>query len=242
MAVRKRLRRKDPPRTAPLRDFSTLYRRPDRPKTGAAAANSPPPRETPTAALNKGPLAEGVELAYQVIEKHIVDGRRTAEQLNKHSYGTRVGTDSVQDLLERMIRFQSEILPLWVEALGTIVKIDPSENGHSAVRGAAAASNGASNKGQTAVSIELRSKRPVEVSLELGDHTHGLRLITRGLHSVDSRKAPLTDIRFRPNPAKGCSTLRIRIPDKQPIGTYSGIIVDRETGDPRGTLSVRVAQ
>ena len=143
MAVRKRLRRKDPARTAPLRDFSTLYRRPDRLKTGAAAANSPPPRETPTAAPNKGPLAEGVELAYQVIEKHIVDGRRTAEQFNKHSYGTRVGTDSVLDLLERMIRFQSEILPLWVEALGTIVKIDPSENGHSAVRGAAAFSRGA---------------------------------------------------------------------------------------------------
>jgi hypothetical protein len=241
MSARKRLRRDDPVRTAPLRDFANLYRRPDQSKFVDGALNSASAHKAPRAASKRGPLAEGVELAYRVIEKHIVEGRRTAEQLNKESYGARTGADTVQNLLERMIRFQSEILPLWVEALGTIVKVDPTPAGHSTARNSAAGSNnGASNHGRTAVSIEVKSKRPVEVSLELGDHTNGSRLMTHGLRAVDPRKTPLTDVKFRPNRTKGCSTLSLRIPDKQPAGTYSGIVVDRATGDPRGTLRVRV--
>jgi hypothetical protein len=32
--------------------------------------------------------------------------------------------------------------------------------------------------------------------------------------------------------------LRVRVPDDQPPGVYNGIILDRSTGRPRGTVSL----
>jgi hypothetical protein len=40
--------------------------------------------------------------------------------------------------------------------------------------------------------------------------------------------------------AEGAVNVRLCIPQGQPPGHYAGLVVDRDTGDPLGTLSVRV--
>src|ERR1700719_2691832 len=126
MSDRKRLHRGDPMRVGPIRDFSRLYSRPN-PVNGAHSAK-PAPSESPRKA-GSGPLAQGVELAYSVIEKYIAEGQQTAESVSRQPYSTRVMSDTLQDVLERMLRLQAEILPLWIETLATLVKIDPARNG-----------------------------------------------------------------------------------------------------------------
>jgi hypothetical protein len=51
----------------------------------------------------------------------------------------------------------------------------------------------------------------------------------------------LKDISLVPDEVAGRVKLRLRIPESQPSGTYSGVIVNRENGEARGTLSVRIA-
>ena len=237
MKDRKRLHRADPARTAPVRNFSKLYSSNSVNGSGPAKAAQPDaPRD---AAII--PPADGVELAYSVIDKHIADGRRAAEGLSNQAYTTRVPGDNLQVLVERMLRFQSEMIPLWIETLATLVKVDPSRNGHAPGTDARPQSNGGPNGETMAVSIEVVSLRPVQVSVELRPNSESQSLVALGLSSVDQTKPVLKDISLGPDEVVGRVKLRLRIPESQPPGTYSGVIVNRETGETRGTLSIRIA-
>jgi hypothetical protein len=122
MSDRKRLHRADPARIAPVRNFSKLYSGSD----SADGANPAKPAQSGASrkVRSAGPLAEGVELAYSVIDKYVAEGRRTAEGISDKPYTTRAPNDNLQDILERILRFQSEVLPLWIETLATLVKVD----------------------------------------------------------------------------------------------------------------------
>jgi hypothetical protein len=65
--------------------------------------------------------------------------------------------------------------------------------------------------------------------------------MTHGLRAVDPGKPPLTEVAFIAAQGHGPPTLRILVPDDQPPGIYSGVIVDRESGETRGTLTVGIA-
>jgi hypothetical protein len=238
MSDRKRLHRGDPVRVGPIRDFSKLYSRPD------SASGPHPTKPMPSDAPRKaggGPLAEGVEVAYSVIDKYIAEGRRTAEGFSSQPYSTRATNDNLQEVLERLLRFQTEMLPLWIETLATLVKVDPSRNGHSSAPDTRPHTNGGQKVETMAVSIEVVSVRPVQVSVELRPNSDAKSLVSLGLHAVDSSKPALSDISLAPDEVPDRIKLRLRIPESQPAGTYSGVIVNRESGEARGTLSIRIA-
>jgi hypothetical protein len=239
VSERERLHRPDPVRTAPLRSFSNLYRRPDA-SNGRVTRDDRASAEQAGPVAGGGPLADGVELAYRVIERYVSEGRRTAEQFNSEPYSMRSATDGAQELLERMLRFQSEMLPMWLEAMRSMLGADTSPPSYTPGSRAKASTNGAAKEGSTAVSIELISARPVRVSLELREHSETMPLVSLGLRAVDPDRPMLTDISFVPEDNGDGRRLRIRIPDGQPPGVYSGVIVNRDTGEARGTLGVRL--
>ena len=164
MSDRKRLHRGDPARVGPIRDFSKLYSRAD---SANGTHPAKPVRSDAPRKAGGGPLAEGVELAYSVIEKYIAEGRRTAEGFSSQPYPTRATNDNLQEVLERLLRFQTEMLPLWIETLATLVKVDPSRNGHAPAPDTWPHPNGVQKADTMAVSIEVVSVRPVQVSVEL---------------------------------------------------------------------------
>jgi hypothetical protein len=47
-----------------------------------------------------------------VIEKHLTNGQRSAEQLNSKPYGTRPTNDGLQELVDQFLRYQAEMIPL----------------------------------------------------------------------------------------------------------------------------------
>lgn len=239
MSGRKRLHREDPARIAPVRNFSNLYHPTD--STNGANADKPPASGAPRKAVGGGPLAKGVELAYSVIEKYIAEGRRTAEGFSSQPYTTRTGNDNLQEILERVVRFQAEILPLWIETLATLVEVDPTRKDDKAAPAARPNPNGRHSAETMAVSIDVVSLRPVQVSVELRSNSEARSLVALGLSAIDSSKPPLTNIGIVPDEILGRVKLRIRIPDGQPSGAYSGVIVNRDSGETRGTLSIRIA-
>ena len=239
MSDRKRLHRADPARIAPVRNFSKLYSRPD--SVNGTNPSKPAQAEAPRKVRSAGPLAEGVELAYSDIDKYIAERRQTAEALSNQPYTTRPPNDNLQDIVERMLRFQSEILPLWIDTLATLVKVDPSRNGSAAAPEGWPGSNGSPKSETIPVSIEVISLRPVQVSVELRPNSEAQSLVALGLNAVDPGKPVLTDITLGPDEIPGRIKLRLPIPENQPPGTYSGVIVNRDSGETRGTLSIRIA-
>jgi hypothetical protein len=234
------LRREDPERTGPIRNFSGLYQ---------SSANGNSDKASDRAGSNRNEMEteksheEGVGLAYRVIEKHINEGKKNAEQFNSRPYNATTLTDGLQEVLERTIRSQMELLPMWINALNTAIRLDPARTGYPPgfqPFPPRAEANGTAAKTLKGITIEVASARPVQASIQLQEGVESSSLRTYGLHTLDQNKPPLMNIVFAP--MDGTIKVGILIPDGQPAGLYSGVIVDSRTGEARGTLSVAVAE
>lgn len=231
------LRREDPERTGPIRNFSGLYQsgaHGNSNKASERAGNNGKEMET------EKPPDEGVGLAYRVIEKHINEGKKNAEQFNSKPYTATTLTDGLQEVLERTIRSQMELLPMWINALNSAIRVDPARMGYPPGSPPSAEPNGTAAKTLKGITIEVASARPVQASIQLQEGVESSSLRTYGLHALDQNKPPLVNIVFAP--MDGTIKVGISIPDGQPAGLYSGVIVDSGTGEARGTLSVAVAE
>jgi hypothetical protein len=237
MGDNERFHREDPERGGPVRDFSGLYQGPG----SDSKSGEPPGSPSNAAGGDQGPAPQGgVGLAYSVIEKHISDGKRSAGQFNNKPYHTSTMTDGLQETLERTIRSQVELIPLWIEALGSAVKVYSPRMPYPPGSVANAEANGVSKRASSEISIEVASLRPVRVSIHFSGSAE-TRPAVMLRHGIDETKPVLTDISFVFDASSGAMIVRILIPDSQPPGVYSGVIVGRETGEPLGTLSVRIA-
>jgi hypothetical protein len=100
--------------------------------------------------------------------------------------------------------------------------------------------NGATANGTMAITLEVISTRPTQVMLDLHPQSGKLPLTTHGLRAVDPEKRPLTDITFVSSADHSPICLRIRIPDVQPPDVYSGLVVEKATNLPKGSLTVKI--
>ena len=245
-----RLHRPHPERTAPMRNFSNLYRRPSE---GAEERMEPEgnfwrPGDGFGTPPNAGPqwaeaLTGGVQLAYQVIERYITEGRRTAERLAQQPYNMRAFGGNFQQVAELMLRYSTEMMPIWFEMLRVLV-----DSGTQYSQGMQTAPpqepprEESSQRGTLPISLEIASKLPIRVQFDLKPGADLRQLAVLGLRSLDSTKPELTGVTLVPPSNGGPPGLRVKIPDDQPSGTYLGIIADRNTSESRGTLTITVVE
>jgi hypothetical protein len=227
---RKRLSRPKLARTAPIRDFSTIVQREDSPS---------PKRADATSAVNgsfSDTVAHGARLGYSVIQEQIREGRRVAQQLSQISLAGEHGGNEIGRLIQRMLNFSTDFGALLVEVTeamlrapnGGDVRPERSHDGETATH----AHNGTSSQ----ISVEIEARGRSRVTLDLGANASTNNLAVPALYSLDGDSAPLTQISFAPH------ALRVTIPDDQPAGTYTGVVVDPKTNEPRGTLSVQLTR
>ena len=240
MSKRKRPHRKDPARSGPIRNFADLYRQPDRANGNQNSEGGTSTAQTRSKVPGSEQLSEGVGLAYRVIEKYISDGRTAAQQLSPQSYRGGTPTQPLQQLVDRMLRYQAEMLPLWLDLFGSLSRVDSFRAGPPTPPKVRATNNHAAASSGN-VSIEVTSRRPVEVSVDVDNDSTMAALVTPGLYALDQRKPGLTDVRFVPGNGRKRGKLSIKIKDRQPAGSYSGVMVDPRSGETRGILSVRIA-
>ncbi len=245
-----RLRREDPGRTAPLRQWSNLYRRPD--SWGAQEFSPQDWAENGGMAddASDAAVSHGVKLGYRVVEEHIRQGRRVAQQLNPRPYGAGSARDDIGELFGRIIRSYTDLGSLWTdlfnafatnpEFLNSLLRVvSPPVSSPSNGNRKPASPEPAS--GSMSVSVEIISTRPSQVTVDLHPNAHVQTLGTSGLYAAEPNKPPLTDITFEPSFIAGQVLVRIRIPEGQAADVYSGVIVDKKTNLPQGTLSVRIS-
>lgn len=237
MKDRKRMHRRDPVRSSPDREWRNLTR--DSRSWGYRDSDSDPASsakdgEGRAESWNEV-VRRGVKLGYRVIDEEIRRGQETASQINDRSYSVGMMGRDAQDLGVRLARYSGDAWALWLDLLRSpFVGWDPAR-GSFRPFAASEPHNGAG------VAIEVLSARRARVDLHMEPGSDVRRLAALELCSTDAKKAPLKQVAFEHEPGGGV-TLSIRVPDGQPSGVYSGVVVDRESGRPLGTLSVRVTE
>src|SRR5438093_275826 len=91
----------------------------------------------------------------------------------------------------------------------------------------------------TRVRLEVVTSRVVTVSVELAPEAATRPATAHALRSADQDKPRLTEVSLRPD-AGGPAVLRVCVPDDQPAGVYSGLVVDDEASRLVGTINVRI--
>jgi hypothetical protein len=101
-------------------------------------------------------------------------------------------------------------------------------NGHAAADEAAHA----------ALSIAVESSRPVRVSVDAHGRLEDIE--ASPLVSTDRSLSPITTPCVEVEADTGRAVLRIAIADDQPPGTYHGVLLNRRTQRPGGTITLQV--
>jgi hypothetical protein len=217
-----------------------------------------------------GVVSEGVALGYRVIEEQIQQGRRAAERMSQQAYGPAAMSSDYGEAAQRMLRFYAEAGQLWLQLMMTFMggmgapgrlfgtNGFPPTSGAAGSNGQAdrqAAAQGAASAYAPAgpappteptratgsgIAIEVASSRPVRTLLDLRPGAEHLHLAVAELRSIDRESKPLSGVVFEPGPPGEPPTLRIHVPDQQAVDVYHGVVVDRQTGQPVGTLSIHV--
>jgi hypothetical protein len=236
MDDRERMHRPDPARSGPHRHWSGIYssstwdlREPDSGPTFGPA---------PQSSVWSDAIAYGVDLGYRVIEDQIEQGRRAAERMSRRSYDTLALGSDVRELTERMWRYYGDLGSLWVELIGSLM-----DTGAGLPRRGAGPAHAHPHPHEhaplPAISVLVDAARPTQVSMDVGPGSEHRPLRCHPLCTIEADTPPLSGVVVERGPDARLA-LRVRVPGGQPPGVYTGTIVDAETGQPRGTLCVRV--
>ncbi len=245
-APRERLRREDPARTGPIRNWSGLFRYQEPTRTSDESADEATDR-------GGGFVADGVRLAYKIADEQIEQGRRIAEQINDRQYDVKAVGNDLRELSERTIRYSMDLTALWFELLGslpeTLMRLPGAPgkpfrgrpSGGSSRRDAAEPRPPRAGRSPEAHWIEVASHLPARVTLDLRPGTETRPLATHGLQTKDGKALSLRGVSFvRPQAGQRPGVKLQVAPDAAP-GLYSGVVFDRESGAAVGTISVRLS-
>ena len=201
-------------------------------------------------------ISRSVDLGYRIVDEYVRQGQMAAQRLNDRSYGPAAVGDDARELATRMAQYASDFTAIWVELMQAVAtgasgwpmpqasEFTPSarDSKGSETSPATFASSGGDEANLTRVRVVVTSRHPTEVSLDLRPHLTARRLMVQSLREVDPSKPRMSDVAI-----EGCRgdepiTLRIGVPTSQPAGVYSGLIIDEETSQPVGTVSLRIAE
>jgi hypothetical protein len=203
---------------------------PDDPLRGRAGGGSHGEREGSRSEF----VADGVRSAYRVIDEYLNQGQRVARQIGSLSYGPMKLGASNPEVQGRWVQLTSELIANWFDLLGLVTEtLAPSFEGEEASPEHRATPVAPST--QVHVSVEIASKRPalIEVGFQPGRDT--VNVASHGLQNLGGGETIPVEFNARDH---GTLIVRLSVPDDQPPGLYTGVLVVPETGAPVGTVSL----
>jgi hypothetical protein len=248
-----RIKRPKLGRTRPVRSWSTLFTAP-----GTAAPGVEPAAGRRPAASMGDVVSRSVELGYRVIDEYVRQGQKAAQRLGDRSFGAATMSSEASELAARMAQYASDFTALWLEFLqvsGVGLTARPSIDPSAFERGSSPAAPPSPvvpppsppSAGRVPVpgemvrlKVAVVSPYPTEVSLDLRQKATNGRVTVQSLRAADGDKPRLSDVAIED--AEGAMTLRIRVPESQPAGIYTGLIVDEATSRPVGTVSLHITR
>ncbi len=236
MAEEERLRRPEPARDGPRRAFNT--------KAAGRETRPPGPAEPMTA---DAIIQDAVESAYRVVEENVKEGRKAAERLRAGVAAGPEEAESTKAVANRLMHLSKELSVTWVELIMAVLRetelrqlLDRIAPGADRSQTASPPADGAGPSRRLIQRVS--SRKPIEVSASpLAHGASAAAPAVAGLHALNPEAASLRQVAFSLRP-DGALELRIDVPDDQPVGVYSGAVVDPDSLSPLGTLTVRVVE
>jgi len=243
-----RLRREDPKRSSPIRNATTYFRDSHSWDEGAPDPDPRGDTKVPLSETLDDVITHGVHLGYKVIEEHILKGQRAARQLRQSGPEAEAERSELDAFVDQAQRLYQDLGTLCFDAIETLVRspvllrgltriIQPGAPLQGADPPDTARDAAAGSTTRLAIEIVSRHRTRVDLRLDAGTHLRALRV--HALHAPDPNAPPLTAITFRPD--RGTALLAVSVPDPQPAGLYSGVVVDAESNEPVGTLTLLIA-
>jgi hypothetical protein len=247
-------------RSKPIRSWSKAF-------GGVAASNTAKAanttKTTKTAKTTKagqsstsasGSVTDGVRLGYRVIDDYLKKGQEAAQSLGGAGGETlKAASTEVQRLTQRMFQYASDLASAWMELVQTMTVTGLASGEASAKNGAPrSATVGEEAAPQArepvanpadqpcAVSLEIESPLPTETTIDLRRRAIDQPVDVQPLSSDDLAAPRITGISIVALPKAGRVLVRVRVPPTQPSGVYRGLIIDRSSNLPCGTLAIRV--
>lgn len=185
--------------------------------------------------------------AYGLVDEYIRQGQRMAEAVWLPLAGLEAG--DATSAPERFMRAMSDMTMAWVEVMQQWTSQAPRQKAATGTAGpfgagktapAAHAGEGpGSPQASRVLAISVQASGRVEASVELNGPADPAGLVPTELRTYSGNGDPITEVaivvRAGQSPA-----VRISVPDGQPSGTYSGLLLESETKRPRGTISVTI--
>lgn len=261
---RERLRREEPEQTGPIRDWRGWFQSGPWdfcPPVEGGSGDDEHPWDRPMETVDRG-----VQMAYQVVEDYIEQGRRVARKINNQTYGPREMTDDFQSLTERMMRDSSRFLSLWFELLATTLGMGwrgwetawpgmggrqpsappqretPREREKERQGQRERGTEPSAVEGRAAVTLEIRSSHLTRVDVDLAPDARGAELRPTPLQPDSGDGPPLEEVEFEPVGPDRPPVLRLAVPPDQPAGHYHGVLLDPTSHQVRGTLTVHLSE
>jgi len=197
-------------------------------------------------------------MGYRVLEDHLRQGRRIAEQLHGGAlYGPGSAADDVWEVFQRALRSSEDLVALLFELLRSLMTRrrsspfdpypgrppwSPETSGFGPFRHPAGNGYGGSPgdaRTPVRVSVEVDSRRRTQVQLDFRGAAELRAWVPGKLHPVEGEAAA-------PRIRLSCDTdgtrpyLRVSVPDDHPAGLYQGFLFDRDTQAVCGELRVWV--
>ncbi len=230
-----RLCREDPERTEPIRSAKhhveanggwgeSVTGRPSVEQDGAEAGDG------------LDVVDHGVRLGYKIIEEQILKGRKLAEQWHSPDTGRRNGEDWPR-VLDRLLNVYRDLGSVWMDATESIFSRVASQAMEDGVEGGE--SHASTGQRKVDLAVTVRSQKKVRIELDL-QSSSTCNLSVPALHGLDPAAEPLTSVRFLPRSSGKGPELEVEVPDDALAATYTGVIVNADTNEPRGTLCLQV--
>ena len=230
-----RLRREDPKRTEPIRSArnhveanggwgESLTGRPTGKKDGNEAGDS------------SDTVDYGVHLGYKIIEEQILKGRKLAEQW--HAPDTeRKPEEEWPRVIDRLLNVYRDLGSVWMDATESIISRVANLAMESYAEGGESHAHAEQSNLDLAVTVKCGKKLQIQLDLKSGLAGN---LNVPPLHGLDPAAEPLTSVRILPRSTGKGAELEVEVPDNALATTYTGVIVNADTNEPRGTLSLQV--
>ena len=216
-------------------------------------------RPTPTA---PGDVGRGVQLGYTVIEDYLRQGQELAKAMV--TPGAAVSPPDPQQLANRLVQYATDFAGAWMEYLQSAMSLPgimpgaaspapaagtagPFDIGRRATAPARVSDPAQAREvthevtreatSRPALTLDVQSSKRVNVTLELKSVAASLPLVVHELRSGDGAAPRISEVAIVHGDRL---VVRLRVPDGQPPGTYSGLIVDTKDNLPRGTMTVQI--
>lgn len=250
----KESRRRRPPveRTEPDRSVGARRRKTKSEKTNGSQDDAAAPKNGAKADARDAGYRT-INDAYRLIDEYVRQGQRMAENIWLPLTGPETDEKSQFKAPERFMRAMSDMTLAWVELMQqftTNVQSTPSQaasggsSPFSAGRVARAESSAAASPdagpASRALRVAVESRGRVEVSVHLADATTLASLVLTELRPFGVKAPAITGVSLDLASTADAPVLRIRVPDDQPSGAYNGLLVERGSERPRGTVSLLV--